>query len=77
LKRKEREFELEMQRFAHEKIVLQERMNALKGELNNMNIDVDINAFVYHPETDNDSNSTSTATGKYSMIYIEQFVKTF
>ncbi|XP_060558507.1 mucin-5AC-like [Ruditapes philippinarum] len=62
LKRKEREFELEMQRFAHEKIVLQERMNALKGELNNMNIDVDINAFVYHPETDNDSNSTSTAT---------------
>ncbi|XP_045173930.2 max-binding protein MNT-like isoform X2 [Mercenaria mercenaria] len=62
LKRKEREFELEMQRFAHEKIVLQERMNTLKGELNKMNIDVDINAFVYLPENDNDSNSTSTAT---------------
>lgn len=52
-----------MQKFAHEKIVLQERIQSLKAELHKMNIDVDINAFVYQPDNDNDSNSTSTATG--------------
>lgn len=62
LKRKEREFELEMQRFAHEKIVLQEKMHALKTELNKMNIEVDLNALHFQPDPDNDSNSTSTAT---------------
>ena len=54
-----------MQKFAHEKIVLQERMAVLKSELNKMNINVDLNALVFQPENDNDSNSTSTATGKY------------
>lgn len=62
LKRKEREFELEMQKFAHEKIVLQEKIHTLKGELNKMNIHVDLNAISFIPDTDNDSNSTSTAT---------------
>ncbi|KAL4223623.1 hypothetical protein ACF0H5_017092 [Mactra antiquata] len=62
LKRKEREFELEMQKFAHEKIVLQDRIHSLKSELNKMNIDVDLNMLTVQPDIDNDSNSTSTAT---------------
>lgn len=63
LKRKEIEFELEMHKFVHQKIVLQEKITQLKAELNKMNIDVDINAITAAQDQDNETNSTSTATG--------------
>lgn len=60
LKRKEQEYELEMQKFAHEKIMLQERITGLKNELHTMNIDVDTLAVMN--DQDYDTNSTSTAS---------------
>ena len=66
LKRKEKEFEQEMQRLAREKISAQERIVALKRELAALNIDIDLNNIV--PNTvDNDTASTSTATGKFDI----------
>ncbi|WAR01547.1 MNT-like protein [Mya arenaria] len=44
LKRKEREFEVELHKFVHQKIVLQEHLSNLKVDLQQMDIDVDINA---------------------------------
>ena len=63
LRRKEREHESEMQKLASEKITLQEKIQALKGELQNMNIEVDLNAWMTAHASDNESHSTSTATG--------------
>lgn len=62
MKRKEKEYELEMQRLAKEKITLQERIQSLKSELANMNIEVDLNQWITLPD-EQDTNSTSTATG--------------
>ncbi|XP_052801522.1 proline-rich protein 36-like [Mya arenaria] len=62
LKRKEREFEVELHKFVHQKIVLQEHLSNLKVDLQQMDIDVDINALAVSHDQDNDSNSTSTAT---------------
>ncbi|XP_033748321.1 max-binding protein MNT-like [Pecten maximus] len=70
LRRKEKEYELEMQRLAREKISLQERMAMLKSELVRMNIEVDINQWAVIPD-DQDSNSTSTATEQGSPICSE------
>lgn len=63
MKRKEKEYELEMQRLAKEKITLQERIQSLKSELAKMNIEVDLNQWITLPD-EQDTNSTSTATGK-------------
>ena len=63
LKRKEHEYETEMQKFAREKIVLQERSRLLISELHNMDIEVDLNMWVSAQQDDNETNSTSTATG--------------
>lgn len=62
MKRKEKEYELEMQRLAKEKINLQERIQSLKSELAKMNIEVDLNQWITLPD-EQDTNSTSTATG--------------
>lgn len=62
VKRKEKEYELEMQRLAKEKITLQERIQSLKSELARMNIEVDLNQWITLPD-EQDTNSTSTATG--------------
>lgn len=62
VKRKEKEYELEMQRLAKEKITLQERIQSLKSELAKMNIEVDLNQWITLPD-EQDTNSTSTATG--------------
>lgn len=62
MKRKEKEYELEMQRLAKEKITLQERILSLKSELAKMNIEVDLNQWITLPD-EQDTNSTSTATG--------------
>lgn len=62
MKRKEKEYELEMQRLAKEKITLQERIQSLKSELAKMNIEVDLNQWITLPD-EQDTNSTSTATG--------------
>ncbi|XP_021349903.1 max-binding protein MNT-like [Mizuhopecten yessoensis] len=70
LRRKEKEYELEMQRLAREKISLQERMAMLKTELVRMNIEVDINQWATIPD-DQDTNSTSTATEQGSPICSE------
>lgn len=66
-----------MHKFAHEKLLLQNRMHLLKSELDNLDIDVDINAFVLLPDNDTDSNSTSTATGmfRYSVPYYYRHVQ--
>ena len=64
LKRREREYESEMQKFAREKILLQEKMRGLKDELHGMDIDLDLSAWVTATQDhDNETNSTSTATG--------------
>lgn len=63
VKRKEKEYELEMQRLAKEKITLQERIQSLKSELARMNIEVDLNQWITLPD-EQDTNSTSTATGR-------------
>lgn len=63
MKRKEKEYELEMQRLAKEKITLQERIQSLKSELARMNIEVDLNQWITLPD-EQDTNSTSTATGR-------------
>lgn len=70
LRRKEKEYEMEMQRLAREKISLQERMSMLKSELVRMNIEVDINQWATIPD-DQESNSTSTATEQGSPICSE------
>ncbi|KAK3084293.1 hypothetical protein FSP39_011159 [Pinctada imbricata] len=70
LKRKEREYEQEMQRLAREKISLRERMSSLKMELAAMNIEVDLNQWRTLPD-DCESNSTSTATEQGSPICSE------
>lgn len=62
MKRKEKEYELEMQRLAKEKITLQDRIQSLKSELAKMNIEVDLNQWITLPD-EQDTNSTSTATG--------------
>lgn len=62
MKRKEKEYELEMQRLAKEKITLQEKIQSLKSELAKMNIEVDLNQWITLPD-EQDTNSTSTATG--------------
>lgn len=62
LRRKEREHESEMQKLASEKIGLQGKIQALKGELQKMNIEVDLNAWMHAHAADNESHSTSTAT---------------
>lgn len=62
MKRKEKEYELEMQRLAKEKITLQERIQSLNSELAKMNIEVDLNQWITLPD-EQDTNSTSTATG--------------
>ncbi|XP_048757053.2 max-binding protein MNT-like isoform X2 [Ostrea edulis] len=67
VKRKEKEYELEMQRLAREKITLQERIQRLKLELARMNIEVDLNQWVTLPD-EQDTNSTSTATEQGSPI---------
>ena len=59
-----------MQKLASEKITLQEKIQALKGELQNMNIEVDLNAWMTAHASDNESHSTSTATGWLICIYI-------
>lgn len=64
MKRKEKEYELEMQRLAKEKITLQERIQSLKSELAKMNIEVDLNQWITLPD-EQDTNSTSTATGNF------------
>lgn len=67
VKRKEKEYELEMQRLAKEKITLQERIQSLKSELARMNIEVDLNQWITLPD-EQDTNSTSTATEQGSPI---------
>lgn len=67
LRRKEREHESEMQKLASEKIGLQGKIQALKGELQKMNIEVDLNAWMHAHAADNESHSTSTATGWLSL----------
>lgn len=67
VKRKEKEYELEMQRLAKEKITLQERIQSLKSELAKMNIEVDLNQWITLPD-EQDTNSTSTATEQGSPI---------
>ena len=69
LRRKEKEYELEMQRMALEKITLQGRITDLKEELAHMNIEVDLNQWITIPE-ENDTNSTSTATGMTSLHHL-------
>lgn len=73
MKRKEKEYELEMQRLAKEKITLQERIQSLKSELAKMNIEVDLNQWITLPD-EQDTNSTSTATGnlEFLMQYVVQ-----
>lgn len=63
MRRKEKEYEFEMQRLAKEKIFLQERLASLKGELSRLNIEVDLDHWKVDAE-EQDSNSTSTATGE-------------
>ena len=62
LRRREREFEQEMQRLARAKITAQERICGLKRDLSQMNIEIDLNHWM--SSQDRDSDSTSTATGK-------------
>ena len=62
LKRKEKEFEQEMQQLAKQKIQAQERITSLKRELAAMNIEVDINSIV-SAVPDDETASDSTATG--------------
>lgn len=74
MKRKEKEYELEMQRLAKEKITLQERIQSLKSELAKMNIEVDLNQWITLPD-EQDTNSTSTATGNLlSIEFLMQYV---
>ena len=60
LKRKEKEYELETQKLARDKIVAQERIALLRRELAQMGMEVDLSAMV---KDDDDSHSDSTATG--------------
>ncbi|VDI36358.1 MAX-binding protein [Mytilus galloprovincialis] len=71
LRRKEKEYEFEMQRLAKEKIFLQERLASLKGELSRLNIEVDLDHWKVDAE-EQDSNSTSTATEQGSPICSEE-----
>ena len=60
MKRKEKEYELETQKLARDKIVAQERIATLRRELAQMGMEVDLSALVKDEE---DSHSDSTATG--------------
>ncbi|KAK3606503.1 hypothetical protein CHS0354_041454 [Potamilus streckersoni] len=71
LKRKEKEYEQEMQRLAREKIMLQERMDTLKSELAKMNIDVDLKIWTQNSVPDDENSSYSTVTESGSPIMSE------
>ncbi len=64
LKRKEREFEQEIQRLAQAKIKAQDHITCLKKDLVEMNVEVDLKNFIKDKEDDDQSDST--ATGMYS-----------
>ncbi|XP_046568205.1 max-binding protein MNT-like [Haliotis rubra] len=66
LKRKEKEYEMELQRLAQEKSRLRDRIAALKMELAEMNIEVDLVQWMHSQEQE--TNSTSTATEGRSPI---------
>ena len=70
LKRKEKEFQQEMQRLTREKIATQDRIMQLRRELTLMNIDFDINYFM--TSQDQETNSTSTASGTILTKFIFQ-----
>ncbi len=61
LKRKEKEYELETQKLARDKIVAQERIATLKRELTQMGVEVDLANFI--SQDDEETHSDSTATG--------------
>ncbi|KAL3856833.1 hypothetical protein ACJMK2_011546 [Sinanodonta woodiana] len=71
LKRKEKEYEQEMQRLAREKIMLQERLDTLKSELAKMNIDVDLKVWTQNSIPDDDNSSYTTVTESGSPIMSE------
>ncbi|XP_064652462.1 max-binding protein MNT-like [Lineus longissimus] len=72
LKRKEKEFEQDMQRLAGEKIRYQENILTLKRDLQQLNIDFDLNSFVQAvADQERDTNSTSTASEGCSPIVSE------
>ncbi|XP_071093011.1 max-binding protein MNT-like isoform X1 [Haliotis cracherodii] len=66
LKRKEKEYEMELQRLAQEKSRLRDRIATLKMELAEMNIEVDLVQWMHSQEQE--TNSTSTATEGRSPI---------
>ncbi|GFT27560.1 max-binding protein MNT [Nephila pilipes] len=65
LKRKERDYEHEMERLAREKISFQQRLSTLKKELASHLDYIDVNNFII-PEDDNDSTTTASECGVMS-----------
>ncbi|XP_014768483.2 myosin-G heavy chain isoform X5 [Octopus bimaculoides] len=62
LHRREKDYEVEVQRLARNKISLQETVRKLKMELSRMNIEFNIDDIPTNDDDDTDSNSTSTAS---------------
>ncbi len=68
MKRKEKEYELETQKLARDKIVAQERIATLKRELTQMGVEVDLANFI--SQDDEETHSDSTATGKLNLCFL-------
>lgn len=67
LKRKERDYEHEMERLAREKIAAQQRLLALKKELAATWDHIDFNTLL--PEQNSVADITATRSGKFFLIY--------
>ncbi|XP_054724290.1 max-binding protein MNT-like [Uloborus diversus] len=65
LKRKEREYEHDMERLAREKIAFQQRLSILKKDLSTQMDHIDINNFII-PEEDNETTTTASECGALS-----------
>ncbi|KAG8194952.1 hypothetical protein JTE90_021413 [Oedothorax gibbosus] len=64
LKRKERDYEHDMERLAREKIAFQQRLSILKKDLSAQLDHVDVNTFI--PEEDNETTTTASECGALS-----------
>lgn len=67
LKRKERDYEHDMERLAREKIAFQQRLSILKKDLSSQLDHIDVNSFI--PEDDNET--TTTASGLPCIIFMK------
>ncbi|XP_064612747.1 max-binding protein MNT-like [Liolophura sinensis] len=67
LRRKEKDFEQEMQKWALEKIALQQRIQGLKSDLNKMNIEFDLDLWVSNQDQETASTSTASENGSVQL----------